>query len=196
MQKAWLVFATLSCLGVVLHAQAIPSEIGVRYSAQISNGPAGSCGCFTLQGAAADFNWNLPPKRAGAKPGPRLSLAFDAGMEHTGNMNGVGYGLTLSTFAAGPRLTLPVRRVRPFAQALFGMAHGANSEFPQSSTLSSSANSFALDLGAGADLPLNKHLALRFLQLDYLRTALPNNTTNWQNNLRIGAGLTLYLSHQ
>jgi hypothetical protein len=51
-----------------------------------------------------------------------------------------------------------------------------------------------LDLGAGADVPLNKRISARILQLDYLRTTLPNNTTNWQNNLRIGAGLTLRFS--
>jgi hypothetical protein len=28
--------------------------------------------------------------------------------------------------------------------------------------------------------------------VDYLRTALPNNSTNWQSNLRIAAGLTLH----
>jgi hypothetical protein len=42
---------------------------------------------------------------------------------------------------------------------------------------------------------MNKRLSLRVLQLDYSRTSLPNNTTNWQNNLRIGAGITLRVSH-
>jgi len=31
--------------------------------------------------------------------------------------------------------------------------------------------------------------------VDYLRTALPNNSNNWQNNLRVAAGLTLHFSH-
>jgi len=60
--------------------------------------------------------------------------------------------------------------------------------------LVSSANSFALNLGAGADYSLNKSISVRILQLDYLHTELPNNTSNWQNNLRIGAGLTLHFS--
>jgi hypothetical protein len=41
---------------------------------------------------------------------------------------------------------------------------------------------------------LNKSISVRILQPDYLHTDLPNNTSNWQNNLRIGAGLTLHFS--
>ena len=101
----------------------------------------------------------------------------------------------MTTFTAGPRFKLPGNRVRSFAQALFGLAHGSGSKFPNGNSVESSANSFAVDLGAGADYFLNKRISVRILQLDYLRTALPNNTTNWQNNLRIGAGLTLHFSH-
>jgi opacity protein-like surface antigen len=91
---------------------------------------------------------------------------------------------------------LPGKKAQPFAQALFGLAHGSGSEFPHSGNgLTTSANSFAFDLGAGADFPVNKRLSVRILQLDYLRTALPNNSNNWQNNLRISAGLTLRFSH-
>jgi len=91
---------------------------------------------------------------------------------------------------------LPGNKVKSFAQALFGLAHGSGSEFPHSgNVLTTSANSFVLDLGTGADIPVNKRLSVRILQLDYLRTALPNNSNDWQNNLRIGAGLTLRFSH-
>jgi hypothetical protein len=38
---------------------------------------------------------------------------------------------------------------------------------------------------------LRNRLSVRVLQLDYLRTTLPNSGTDWQNNLRIGVGLTL-----
>ena len=84
-------------------------------------------------------------------------------------------------------------RLKPFAQALFGFAHGSDSAFPQRSALEDSANSFALDIGGGADYGLRKRFSTRVLQLDYLRSGLPNGSTNWQNNLRIGAGLTLRL---
>lgn len=194
MQKACNILAAFLFLTLISAAQAqwLPSQASLRYSAQISNGPAGDCGCFALQGAAADLLWNLGP----AKPRLGVGIAFDAGVEHTGNVNGAGYGLTLSTFTAGPRFKLSLGKTQTFAQALFGVAHGSGSEFPQSNnTLVNSANSFALVAGAGADYPINRRLSLRFLQVDYLRTALPNNSTNWQNNLRIAAGLTFHFSH-
>jgi hypothetical protein len=54
----------------------------------------------------------------------------------------------------------------------------------------SSATSFALDLGAGAEHAINNRVAIRMVQVEYLRTSLPNNSTDWQNNLRISAGVT------
>jgi hypothetical protein len=170
----------------------IPRETGLRYSEQLSNGPAGDCGCFTLQGAAADLFWSIGPFHAAKSADGPFGVAVDIGMENTGSVDGAGYGMTLTTFAAGPRFKLPVRNGQIFVQALFGMAHGSNSQFPRSDTLVSSASSFDFDLGGGADYRLNQRFSLRVLQLDYLRTALPNNTNNWQNNLRISTGIILH----
>jgi peptidoglycan-associated lipoprotein len=183
----------VALLGLALHCAAqvrsYPAEASLRFSEQISNGPTGACGCFQMQGAAADFFWIFNS----SQPGLHTGLAFDASLENTNNINGVGYGLTLSTFTAGPRIKFPAKKMRIFGQALFGVAHGSGTQFPQSSsnTLLHSANSFALDLGGGVDLPLSRRLSLRFLQADYVRTSLPNNVNNWQNNLRLSAGLTL-----
>jgi hypothetical protein len=194
MPKAAITVVALLCLALAsaAQAQAISKTVGFRYSEQVSNAPAGACGCFGLQGAAGDLGWNL--KQLGGNHGAGLGLAADVGVEHTGSVNGASYGLTLTTLTAGPRFMLPGRKLPSFAQALFGFAHGSGSAFPQNNTLVSSANSFALDLGAGADYSLDKRLTVRLLQLDYLRTSLPNVTTNWQNNLRIGAGLTLHFA--
>jgi opacity protein-like surface antigen len=194
MHKIRITLFTLLCLALTAAARAqfLPADAGLRYSEEISNSPAGSCGCFAMQGAAADAYWKLGRLAHSL----HLGMAADAGVENTTNVNNAGYGLTLSAFTAGPRVKLHVNKAHPFAQALFGVAHGSGSNFPQSgSLLIHSANSFALDLGAGADYPLNKRLSVRFLQLDYLRTALPNNSNNWQNNLRVSAGLTLRISH-
>jgi len=180
-------FLALSPLAAA-QAQIAPASIGLRYSEQVSNGPAGACGCFTLRGTALDASWNV----GYSTPVLRLSAAFDAALENTTNENGVGYGLTLSTFTAGPRISMHAHKLHPFAQALFGLAHGSGTQFPQSSGLMAhSANSFAFDLGVGSDYALTGRLSLRLPQLDYLHTAFPNNASNWQNNLRVAAGLTL-----
>jgi opacity protein-like surface antigen len=193
MQKVRSTIGAFLCfvLASIAQSQSLPRDIGVRYSEQVSNGPAGTCGCFTLGGAAADLNWGVKHFKAGKID--YLGLVADAGVEHTGNVNGAGYGLTLTTATFGPRVVLrPIGKVRPFAQTLFGLAHGTGSQFPQNGSLVPSATSFALNLGAGADYSLNKRISVRLLQLDYLRTALPNNSTNWQNNFGIGAGFALH----
>ena len=193
MRKVWRSIAALILLTLALSAgaQLLPKQASFRYSEQLSNGPAGTCGCFTLQGAALDGYW----KMLSGGPDVQLGLVVDAGVENTGNVNGQGYGLTVSTYTAGPRLLFSAGKFHPFAQVLFGLAHGSGSQFPQSNnTLTPSANSFAFDLGGGFDYALRKRLSVRFLQVDYLRTSLPNNTTNWQNNLRLSGGLTVHFS--
>jgi hypothetical protein len=193
MQKAALsILATLS-LAISCAAQ-LPSHsatIDVRYSAQISNAGPGTCGCFSLQGGAADLYVNI--LGIGANHGPSFGLAVDGASEHTGSVNGAAYGLTLTTFTVGPRIVLRGRKLEPFGQALFGFAHGSNSAFPVGGSLDPSTNAFALDAGGAMDYMINKRFSVRFVQADYLRTSLPNLSSNWQNNLRIAAGVTLHL---
>jgi peptidoglycan-associated lipoprotein len=194
MQKAAMALAAVLLLLLAQPAwaqwaQAAPGTVNLRFDEQISSGPAGLCGCFGLEGVAADAGWRLPAVRMGTRID--AGLAADFGVVHTGNEDGTPYGLTLTTLAAGPRFNLAAQRLAPFVQALFGFAHGSGSAFPQGNSLTASASSFALDIGGGADYPLRERLSVRLLQLDYLRTWLPNSRTDWQNNLRIGVGITL-----
>jgi len=41
------------------------------------------------------------------------------------------------------------------------------------------------------NLTLSPHVVLRAFEADYLRTQLPNSTTNVQNNITLGAGIAL-----
>jgi hypothetical protein len=100
-------------------------------------------------------------------------------------------GLDLVTANFGPRYTwLPVhQRLAIFGQFLVGEAFGMNGIFPSSGVVSSSANSLALQVGGGMNLPLSSHVGVRAFEADWLRTALPNSTTNVQNNLTLGVGI-------
>jgi len=170
-------------------AQGLPSAASLRYSAQVSNGSAGGCGCFTMQGAAGELVW--PVRHPARIPG--LGIVFDFGAEHVGQVGATGYGLTVATFTAGPRIALPsYRAVRPFAQATIGIARGSGGQLPRDGTLLSTAGAFAFGLAVGADYPVNRYLSLRLLQLEVLHTDLPNNNSNWQNNLRIGTGVNFH----
>ena len=80
-----------------------------------------------------------------------------------------------------------------------GIAEGFNSLFPvRSGPVSSrnagtisNANSLALDTSGGLDVRLNHHLAVRAVRLSYLRTQLPNTTSNTQNSLCLSSGIVL-----
>ena len=80
----------------------------------------------------------------------------------------------------GPRLSIPVGNLTPFAEAMIGVSHIHNG-----GTLPGPTNtSFATALGGGLDYRLIKFLALR-LQVDYLQTRFYSTT---QNNLRFSPG--------
>ena len=120
-----------------------------------------------------------------------LGVVADVGGLHTANVNNTGTGLDMITAAFGPRYTWSPahRRVALFGHVLAGEAHGMNSIFPSGAVFNSSANSLALEIGGGVNLPLAHHLSLRAFDANWLRTQLPNATTNVQNNFRLGAGI-------
>src|SRR3954447_18349342 len=87
----------------------------------------------------------------------------------------------LDSYLFGPRVSVSIGGVRPFAHALFGVAHTDTS----GSILSDTA--FATAIGGGADFRLIPLLAWR-AQVDFLQTKLLSNT---QNNVRVSTGLVL-----
>jgi len=78
----------------------------------------------------------------------------------------------------GPRVSVPVGKWRPFAEAEFGVGH-VNANAAGSDT------SFATALGGGIDYRLIRLFAWR-LQGDYVHTSFFGNH---QNNVRISTGL-------
>ena len=63
------------------------------------------------------------------------------------------------------------------------------SVFPDPPGAQSDASGLALQIGGGADLDLSPHFAVRLFHADWLRTQLPNGTTNLQNDLQLDAGI-------
>ncbi len=121
--------------------------------------------------------------------------ASSAGMHANGNADAAA--LDLVTIVFGPSYTFHAgKRISIFGDALAGEAHGLNSLFSYGSgplpSLSAgttdSANALAFQTGGGINLRLSPHLSVRPVQVDYLRTELPNGGTNVQNNIRISGG--------
>lgn len=80
----------------------------------------------------------------------------------------------------GPRLSIPIGRITPFAEGMFGVAHIHNG-----GDVDHTNTSFANAIGGGIDYRLVRVVGLR-VELDWLRTHFFNTT---QNNLRFSPGL-------
>ena len=86
----------------------------------------------------------------------------------------------IQTYLFGPRVSVSVGKIRPFAEALFGAAHF-------SSNGGGSDTSFSTAIGGGLDYKIIRPVAWRF-QGDYVQTRFFGST---QNNVRLSTGIVL-----
>jgi outer membrane immunogenic protein len=163
-----------------------PLEISFNYSYARSNAAPGQCGCFNMNGGSSEVAFHA--FRA-------LSVVADLTGERAASIGATaGDGLSLVAFTVGPRFShrFAGGKFTPFVQGLVGAVHGFDGLFPGSSgSLSGAASARAVVAGGGLDLTINRHIAIRAIQAEYLRTQLPNGQGNEQNLLRAGAGIVL-----
>jgi hypothetical protein len=111
----------------------------------------------------------------------------------------------LNNYLFGPTVTANLGRTSVFAHSLFGEARsslGAGVTLPIIGGISTgiaSAHAFAMAFGGGIDIGLTRHLAIRAVQVDYLRTqfnatdalttGLSGTLGNRQNSLRYSTGI-------
>ncbi len=162
-------------------------ELGLAYDADRTNLTTGNS--FWLQGGSAE---------GAVKISHGLSAVAAITGLHSGSISSTQVPLSLVTVTAGPRYTwrAPWRpashELSLFGVALFGTAHGLNSIFVSGSSVSGSATSLALQAGGGINLGISRRVSLQLIHADWLRTQLPNATTNVQNHLRLGAGVVIH----
>jgi opacity protein-like surface antigen len=94
------------------------------------------------------------------------------------------------SFLFGPRLSLRGKRVTPFVHALVGASHNDARAHELGFDFHSTDTDFAAELGGGLDININRRVAVRAFQLDYLRT---NFFGGSQNNGRLAVGLVIRL---
>jgi hypothetical protein len=161
-------------------------DVAITYVAERAKIASIDCGCFWLQGGSGN-----------------LALTFSHGIGVAANLTGahnsnIGNAVELDKvmFAIGPRYTFTPKHHWPpvFGEALFGGVHGFNTIFPSSTGTIGAASSFAMMFGGGVDLQLARHLRLRAVEADYVRSTLPNNASNAQNDLRLATGLSFHFS--
>lgn len=174
----------LFCLLVAAAVSAQQVQLSAGYLHQRSNStPTGDW--FGAQGARADV---------GLAAWRNLGVVAEFSGVHAPDIGPAGQGLTLFTYTAGPRLTVPLtrfekRRLAVFAQTLFGGVHASDGIFPNGAINKSTASAFAMSSGGGVEMGLKHGLSVRLIQADYLYTRLPNLFGNYQNSFRVGAGI-------
>jgi hypothetical protein len=148
--------------------------------------PSGA-GSFWMQGASLDG-----------------ALTFARGFGFAANLTGEhasriapGVGLNEIDFMVGPRYTYRLNskskhESRVFGEALVGGARGMSSVFPKPTGLSTHASSFIYQVGVGWDISITKHISIRAVEADYVRSYLPNNGGDTQGRIRLGFGVTYH----
>lgn len=114
----------------------------------------------------------------------------------TSNIHGSGVNMTTITEVFGPRYRWRTasQKLSLFGEALLGESHASDSVFPSPSGAVTEFNTFALQIGGGADIRVSKRFAVRPIQVDWLRTQFPNSATNVQNNVRFAAGIVFKIT--
>ena len=91
-----------------------------------------------------------------------VGLTVDFGGHYNGNNTGSGrINSSLNTFMVGPKLTFRGEHFSPFAEVLVGLSRFRPSGFEPDHRL-------AFQAGAGIDMGLNRHWALRLIQADFI----------------------------
>jgi outer membrane immunogenic protein len=155
-------------------------EVGVDYNYVRTNLPPGGCGCIALHGGDGWLAFRFTHSFA--------AVALIA-VQHASNIGGEA-DFMLSSYLFGPRYSVRVTpHLAPFGQVLLGGTHAGGSLAPGGSSIAGSPNAFAMIAGAGLDIGVTRHLAIRPAEADYFMTRLENGLNDRQNNFRFSAGI-------
>ena len=114
---------------------------------------------------------------------------------------------TMFSYLFGPVIRVPMGRVRPFGNILFGGVHTnlygqLNSSLiangGQSNLSTEAQHPFAMAFGGGLDVAVSKNVAIRLGEVDWILTRFTNiwTNTNNQNNFRYLGGVVFTFGGQ
>jgi hypothetical protein len=186
--KKFVLFAAMCLISVRLMAQDSKVDIFGGYQYLHS-------GDFTANGTSqpdtsVGYNgWDIAPAY-------KFNKFLGAEADFSGGYGSVsGISNHIYTYTGGPIVTLGLPVIQPFAHALFGGAHLTSG----ASGVSVSTNGYTLMVGGGVDAKLNRLLAVRVAQVDWLYyhfsgyTAdnITTGSLSGSNNVRISTGVVL-----
>lgn len=175
------------------HAQR-SADLGFTYSQERSKFLGdGKDDYFYLRGATIDYSWNMPDGLGISVGGTGLAVT---------NLRG-SIDIHQVTFLAGPRYTFNLGHISPthldrkgsvFIEGKGGYTFATTGQYPDSTgEINNTGSGLTYSAGAGLNLHLYQRFDLRLFELDYVRTQLPNGTTNVQNTLRMATGINFHL---
>jgi opacity protein-like surface antigen len=218
MTKSIAIVAAALLLVVAAAAQDVPrAEVFLGYTYQRTNS-ATDVPAFSANGGGGQFVLNL---------GKWIGAVADLGATHNGNIGGYHLDTTMTHFLFGPRVPIRVHsRVTPYFQMLWGGVYASTSvnvRVPDdiASTLppmaippmalpprpgdavslraSAQQTAFAMTLGGGLDIKINKIVSFRPIGLDWYMTRLQNLRSmndNNQHHIRYTTGFNFTLGAQ
>jgi hypothetical protein len=185
-RRSLVLLTAVATLGTIAHAQTPAKDphrdgISLALSYDTLGGNLTTNNSFATQGGAAELNYSFLHGFG--------ATASVLGVHADSIGSGVPVNMVIVTF--GPSYTYSHHRASLFVHGLVGEVDGFQGLYPQGGTASSSANALAVQAGGGLDVVLSRHLAVRMVQADYVRTQLPNSLTNVQNSVRLGVGIVI-----
>jgi hypothetical protein len=173
----------LTALSATLSAAQTPKlDLGVTYSAARSL-KAATGQNFWMQGGSIEL---------GANVWKGLGIGANVTGLHSTSIGSSGVPVSLVTATFGPRYRWHAEhKFSAYGEALVGEVNGFRSLFPTPYGAQTEANGLALQVGGGVDYAWKKHIAVRLVNVSWLRTQLPNATDNVQNTLALGSGIVL-----
>lgn len=200
MKRKPFIYGTLLALASLSPlVQAQKAEVSVDYSF-INYNPAKSfAGARNLNGGGGAFVYNFNKYIGGKAELEGYATTNFTFTVPANNPHGLPPGVYQSsasafTYLFGPQINIPVHRIRPFVEALFGGAY--NNVYANFYTKTGSVgaapsnNGFAMAMGGGLDIPIAHHVMIRPAELDYFLTRYQINQlgTNNQSSFRYQAG--------
>jgi opacity protein-like surface antigen len=145
-----------------------------------NEGPA-VCGCFYMNGGSGEL---------AITNSHNISFVTNVGYTSQTNIGNIDRNLALLTVLEGGRYTLDHGgRFAPFGQGMVGIAKtSSNYKIDQSDAR------LALAVGGGLDVRLSNRFSIRPAEVEYLFSTIPNGQNNFQNQLRMTAGIVFHVN--
>ena len=186
------VLAFMCGLGQHAAAQGVRADFGLTYLQERTKFVGSGSGTyFMLRGAKVDVGCALFDHLGLVVSGTGLSAV---------NLRG-SLDVEQIAFMAGPRYTWNWGNITPaassrkgavFLEGKAGYVIAISGAYPQGSLVQDHASALTYMGGGGLNLHLYERMDLRPIEVEYVRSQLPNGGSNVQNSLRLATGVNIH----